>query len=275
MIVQSATSDQPHFIVTMAEHSGFAGKLARVFGNTDFEGITPLTEMLYLIDHHDRGWFELDANPCVNPQTGLPWHLSNTPSALKVTTMMKSVDFNQAHHLYCGLLAAMHMWGIYHGRYGLSERALVSDIPNKFKVLFNEQFRLLAQRQTLLMAQLNQQPTTLYWLQRHLWQNYKQLQFFDTLALYFNGTCEQERQSLSLVQVPITATETTTVTIKSLKGNQYLMTPFPFNEPVITLSFKGQYLMPAKRDQHALLEALALAPVAAQVVHIVSEEMSE
>lgn len=269
MIVQSAVESQPHFIVTMAEHSLLAGQIARAFGNDCFEPIAPLSEMLYLIDHHDRGWFELDAFPSVNPETGLPWHLPNTPNALKVMTMMKSVNFNQAHHLYCGLLASMHMWGIYHGRYGLSDNALIDTIPNAYKDEFNKQFVLLEQRQTWLETQLKQDLNTQHWLQRYLWQNYRQLQFFDTLSLYFNCTCESQRQPETFTQVPTSATTAQTVTIEPVNNNQYRMTPFPFKQQTVSLRFKGQYLMPAKREQPELCQALADSPVGEQVVQLV------
>ena len=55
MIVQTAPEGAPRFIITMAEHTSFAGQLARVFGNDRFEPVEPREEMLYLIDHHDHG----------------------------------------------------------------------------------------------------------------------------------------------------------------------------------------------------------------------------
>ena len=273
MIVQSAFQDQPHFIITMAEHSLLAGKFARVFGNTRFEPVAPLSEMLYLIDHHDQGWFDLDVAPKVNPKTGLPWHLSNTPSRLKVTTMMKSVHFNQLHHCYCGLLAAMHMWGIYHGRYGLSDNALIDTIPKKHRGEFNQQFTLLAQKKAWLEIQLAQDPTTENWLRRYLWQNYKQLQFFDSLALYFNCTDETKRLPASFVQVPLSAIQTQTIKIEPIKNNQYKLTPFPFKQPKVSISFQGRYLFPAQRDTKQLHQALLNAPLERQEVQLVGEVM--
>ncbi|WP_298775398.1 DUF3891 family protein [uncultured Shewanella sp.] len=269
MIVQSAPQGEPHFIVTMAEHCLLAGRFAKLFGNAYFEPVVPLNEMLYLINHHDRGWFELDAFPCVDPQTGLPWHLSNTPNALKVTTMMKSVNFNQAHHLYCGLLAVMHMWGIYHGRYGLSNNALIDTIPKEYKDEFNQQCILLEQRKTLLETQLKQDSITQAWLKRYLWQNYKQLQFFDTLSLYFSCTCASQRQPHIFAQVPMSATATQTVTIQPLDNHHYLMSPFPFKHKTVSLRFKGQYLQSAKRDKPELFQALKDAPLQEQIVNIV------
>ena len=61
MIVQTAPNGAPHFVIPMAEHTAFAGALARAFGNDAFEPVAPREEMLYVIDHHDAGWADYDA----------------------------------------------------------------------------------------------------------------------------------------------------------------------------------------------------------------------
>jgi hypothetical protein len=96
MIVQSAPSQSPHFVIEMAQHTALAGQFAREFGNAEFEPVEPRDEMLFVTSHHDYGWKELDANPACNPQTGLPWHLTETPYDLSVQSIGPAITFNEA-----------------------------------------------------------------------------------------------------------------------------------------------------------------------------------
>ena len=59
MMVQSAPEGEPHFVITMSEHTALAGQFARAFGNDRFEAVEPRNEMIYLVDHHDHGWVDL------------------------------------------------------------------------------------------------------------------------------------------------------------------------------------------------------------------------
>ena len=61
MIVQSASGDGRHFVIAMHQHTTFAGSLAAHFGNDEFTAIEPTEPMQYVVDHHDAGWAELDA----------------------------------------------------------------------------------------------------------------------------------------------------------------------------------------------------------------------
>ena len=80
----------------------------------------PTNEVLYAVDNHDRGWDDYDQQPIVDPQSGLPFIMANTPPKDAVTTNKGSPDFNEAHHPYSGLLSSMHTWGLYNKRYGFS-----------------------------------------------------------------------------------------------------------------------------------------------------------
>jgi len=58
-------------------------------------------------------------------------------------------------------------------------------------------------------------------------QNYKQLQFFDTLSLYFHCNHVGERSVVEFLHVPKNATEDVTVEISPGAGNSYVLSPFP------------------------------------------------
>ena len=61
-----------------------------------------------------------------------------------------------------------------------------------------------------------------------VFQNYKALQFIDTLALYFNRIHPSERVEQIFENVPLSRGEDVTVTIRPVGANTYQLSPFPF-----------------------------------------------
>ena len=270
MIVQSAAAGAAHFVLTMAEHTAFAGRLAAAFGNARFEAVEPREPMLYVIGHHDAGWRELDAAALRDPATGLPYNLVQTPFARIVETSSASPDFNSAHHSYCGLISSMHSWGLYNGRYGMSDVLLLDQLADANRALADGMLDCELKRQARLKAELANDPQTAAWLDEpRLFQNYKQLQFFDTMALYFNCVHEGARPEASFTHVPMDREEDTTVTVKPLGGGVYALDPFPFAAAGLEVSFDGRYLTPVATGP-SVRATLDRAAPAAQTMRLVA-----
>ena len=270
MMVQTAPQGEPHFVITMKEHMDFCGQLARAFGNDRFERLDPYEEVLYVVDNHDRGWDDYDVNPGIDPNTDLPYLMSRTPAVASVKTNRGSPDFNEAHHPYCGLLSSMHTWGLYNRRYGFTQfvvrtrntvSIIVSD-PNRpmvDKMLAEE-----VERQERLKRELAKNPVTRPWLEdKHLFQNYKQLTFFDTLALYFHLYHASERGEEVYIHVPMTAEGDSNVTVKKIDDRTYSLDPFPFAGDTLKLSCRGRYARPFAEDFPADKVGAALADMPA------------
>jgi hypothetical protein len=269
MIVQTAPANEPRFVIKMAEHTAFAGALARAFGNDRFEAVSPLDEMLYVIDHHDHGWFDFDEAPGRDPETGLPWNLVGTPREILLETGKRSPAFNSRHSAYAGLLSSMHIWGLYNGRYGYSEQVLLNKIPGEFRADYDKMLDAQLSHQAALKEVLTADPETANWIEEgHLYQNYKQLQFFDTLALYFNCTGAAERKTADFTHVPMSATEDVTVTVTPVDADTYTFSPHPFCEPEVTVGFAGRYMTPTVDDRE-LSNAMA-DPTTEQQVRLVA-----
>ena len=270
MIVQSAPADAEHFVMTMDQHTAFAGRLAALFGNSVFEPIAPREQMLHVINHHDAGWRALDTQALRDPETGLPYHLVRTPFARIVETSSASPDFNKGYHAYCELISSMHSWGLYNGRYGMSDKVLLNDLAAENRALADTMLEHELERQQRLRAILAAGPETTPWVEEaHLFQNYKQLQFFDTLALYFNCAAENERSTTTFTHVPMNAHADAEITLTPLGECAYAFTPFPFAESGIEVQFDGRYLAPVKEGLD-VRAALTRAPIASQRVRLVA-----
>lgn len=260
MIVQSAPSGEAHFVINMEQHTELSGKLARAFGNDQFEVLEPLDEMLFVIDHHDQGWADLDAAPGRDAETGLPWNLVKTPFEKIIKTSSLSPDFNEKHHPYCGLISSMHSWGLYNGRYGLSDRVLLDMLVDDNRTAAAAMLDGEIERQDRLKARLADSADTAAWIEDdHLLQNYKQLQLFDTLALYFNQAPEGDRGEATFKHVPLNATDDVNVALQPKGGGTYALGPFPFAKDGTEISFRGRYLKPQDEgaDLGAALRAIS------------------
>src|SRR5262245_6209679 len=215
MIIQTAPPGEPRLAIMMHEHTALSGQFARAFGNDRFEPVWPNDLMFYVVSHHDAGWAEFDRDPVTDETTGLPYNLIETPAEYITVTSRRSPDFNERHHPYCGLMSSMHSWGLYNGRYGLSKLVLIDKIPPPDRPLAERMLAHEIGRQKQLKAQIMEDAQSARWIEEdHLFQNYKQLQFFDTLALYFNRTHPSERAAQEFEHVPLNAREDANVTIR-------------------------------------------------------------
>ncbi|MDE0157081.1 MAG: DUF3891 family protein [Gammaproteobacteria bacterium] len=265
MIVQSAAEGAEHFVITMDQHTALCARFAEHFGNEQFEPVEPRALMLHVIEHHDIGWRDLDAQALRDPATGLPYNLVKTPFANIVETSSASPDANSEHHPYCGLMSSMHSWGLYNGRYGMSDKVLLDSLADDNRALADAMLEGEIERQKRLRTQLESDPETASLTQEsRLFQNYKQLQFFDTLALYFNCVHEGAREEASFSHVPLNASEDTEVAIKPVETGVYALDPYPFDDAEsIELSFTGRYLSPVSQGDD-VREELERVPVTTQ-----------
>jgi Protein of unknown function (DUF3891) len=250
MMVQSALPGEASFVSTMAEHNDLCGQFARAFGNNEFEPLHPLEEMLYVVSHHDYGWNDWDASPTLD-SAGLPSGIGGVPGREGVEANRKSPEVNERHSAFCGLLSSMHSWGLFHNRYGLSSfrvRAGGSrsvQIPEDYRQGTEAFFAGEEERQKRLRAQLASDPGTAAWVEeKKLFQCYKQLQFFDTLALYFNLRHESQRGEQVYTHVPRRADEDATVIVRKRENSIYSFAPFPFRGEQVEVACAGRYVKP-------------------------------
>ena len=245
MIVQTAPEGSPRLAITMDEHTALAGQFAAAFGNANFEPVEPREVMLYVISQHDKGWAAFDAAPKLDPRTGLPYNLVDTPAEDITRTSAASPDFHEKHHPYAALISSMHSWGLYNGRYGTSDKVLINTIPAEQRHLAERMLEGELKRQARLKAKLAADPQAAAWLDdKHLFQNYRQLQFFDTFALYFNRDHEGSRKEARFPHVPMSAERDTTISVRPLEPGVYAVSPYPFSEDNAEFAFSGRYVKP-------------------------------
>ncbi|GIK55673.1 MAG: DUF3891 family protein [Chloroflexi bacterium] len=245
MIIQTTVEGQPHFAIEQPDHARMCGQLACAFGNATFNPPAPRDLVVYVVAHHDEGWAPVDAICEQSPVTGLPYHLTQTPLPYLIQTSKGSPDFNEAYHPYCGLLSSMHTCGLFNGRYGLSDFIFIDKIPAEHKAMADALLADERNRQTRLKAHLADDSASCAWVQEEaLFNNYKLLQFFDTLALYFHTTHAAAHQEARFLNVPDGKGGDHTITIVPRPGGDYTLTPWVFATDVLELFVEGRPITP-------------------------------
>jgi hypothetical protein len=272
MIIQTAPAAQPRLAIMMYEHTALAHQFACAFGNCSFQPPDPLDLVCYFVQHHDAGWAEFDRNPVTDPKSNLPYNLIETPAEYITVTSRRSPDFNERHHPYTGLLSSMHSWGLYNGRYGLSSMVLIDKIAPQERPLAERMLDGELQRQKRLKDVLAKDQAAAAWLdERHVFQNYKQLQFFDTLALYFNRTHASERGELKFDHVPLDAHDDVSITVRPAGEGVYSLSPYPFAADGASFAYAGRPILPGQQDSGGRwTSALAAAPTIWETFRLVA-----
>jgi hypothetical protein len=260
MIVQTAAQGQPHFVIRQTDHARTSGMLAESFGNAEFAPLSPREPMIFMVAHHDEGWQPVDDQWLLDPQTRLPYHLTKTPILKLIETGGESPTFNEAHHPYSGLISSMHTYGLYHGRYGLSDKVFIDSFPAEHRPAVDRMLAAELERQARLKAVLQED-------EKAYFHNYKLLQFFDTLSLYFHITHAEARAESKFLNVPRVVGDDVPLTITPLNTDTYKLAPFPFAGEV-EFSTHGKYLSPLPEGAD-LAQVMAETLDSVQIVRIV------
>jgi len=257
MIVQSTPEGKPNFVIEQVDHCRMSGHLTEAFGNDSFAAPVPHELLTYIVAHHDEGWESVDALREQSPTTGLPHHLTQTPLPYLVKTSKASPEFNEAHHAFCGLLSSMHTYGLFNGRYGMSDFIFIDKIAPENKQAVTDMLNAELERQARLKSQLSSKAESAAWVEEAaLMNNYKLLQFFDTLSLYFHMTHTEGRSESKFLHVPDGKGTDHTLSIKPTDNDAYALAPFPFNSDSIEVVVEGRYItaQPQGTDFKAIFE---------------------
>lgn len=243
MIVQTAPEGAPNLIIQQARHARLSGRFAEAYGNEEFSPVTPRDPMVYVASHHDEGWLPIDALMEQDAETGLPYNLTQTPLPYLLVTSAASPAFNEAYHPYSGIISSMHSYGLFNGRYGLSDEIFIDMISEQQQVATEEMLRHELDRQERLIYELHLSDEFAIWInEARLFHNYKLLQFFDTLALYFQMNHPITRAEAEFLNVPRTVGDDVTITITPIETGTYKLSPYPFQEDTTVFDYEGRFL---------------------------------
>ena len=263
MIVQLAEDKQSAFVIRQQDHAEVSGVFAEHFGNDVFQSLHPETPVIHVTRHHDDGWEAIDNNPRLDPDTDYPYHLTQTPMELLLATGNASPDANESFHPYSGILSSMHTYGLYHGRYGLSDKIFIDMVSDDWRQSLQSMLSIELDRQERLKEDLREQGQEDIVTEQVLFQNYKLLQFFDTLALYIQTIAPEQVGESEFLNVPKNTSADVSVIARCISIGVVTLDPWVFGIDEFTVHTKGRVMTPVP-DQDALNQAFQPTPVITQ-----------
>jgi len=218
MIVRKQANNEL-LLIGQTDHSRLVGQLAAHWGNKNFAPPQPYVSMVRAATFHDYGWLRYETSPVIHPGTGEPFQFLQVPlEATQLAAYQWSLDWLAAIDRYAGLIINMHRTGLWKNRYdtirhpsGYNLRVLSPEIGQ-----FIQRNEAWQERER---ASLDSGV---------LWTNYKLMQVWDLLGLYF---CCQDAYEDTVEPVPTSYSdqEGVRLTISPAGLDRVRFEPYPFN----------------------------------------------
>ena len=221
-------------LIGQTDHSRLVGQLAAHWGNDTFAVPQPYISMVRAATFHDYGWLRYETSPQIHPETGEPYEFLQVPlGTTQLGSYQWSLDWLAEIDRYAGLIINMHRTGLWNNRYGTIAYPTgynVRDLNPEARQFIARNEAWQKQEQNLLNS--NGQITT-------LWINYRLMQVWDLLGLYF---CCQDPYEDHIEPVPLGYSDKEGIRLKMKPSGpgKVSVEPFPFDvKPcLIQLSMK-------------------------------------
>jgi len=218
MIVRK-DADANLLLIGQTDHSRLVGQLAAHWGNARFETPKPYESVVRAATFHDYGWLRYETSPLLDTATGEPYQFLKVPlSDTQLEAYQWSLDWLADIDRYAGLIINMHRTGLWKGRYktithpgGYNLRTLSPKIEEL--IARNEAWQ---ERERALLDQDT------------VWTNYRLMQVWDLLGLYF---CCQDPYEDRVEPVPTRYghDDGIALTLHALTARKVAFDPYPFD----------------------------------------------
>lgn len=217
-------------IVSQLHHADLSGQFAAAWGNDRFSQPTPASAVEIASIRHDDGWAVWERWPKISERESKPLPFLDVHILSHLAFYRAAIEDAVDQDPYAGLLVSMHGAGIYRGRYGTQP-----ELRATYVNLFTPQVDAFVNEQEIRHAELIEETGV---SEQERWVNYKLLQVFDRLSLYFSGLFEIAWGDAHVIgPVPVTYNgEETTIRVEALtqfapfSPSHVRIDPFPFSE---------------------------------------------
>lgn len=206
-------------LIRQTDHMRQVGEMGEAWGS---EAVVLASEgrdhLLCAAYQHDRGWWEWEAHPTLDPATHRPHNFNTVPARQHVGFYRRGIDEVEALDPYAGLLASLHGQGIYMGRFGVEGEPVPSpEQVAQFDPALRAFIAAESERQRRLRIELTLDDSV-------LWRQYTLLQAWDRLSMFF---CHgEERKTLGPVPSP---QGEVVILVERLSATRARLWPFPFS----------------------------------------------
>jgi hypothetical protein len=198
--------------------------------------------MVFATAFHDSGYRDWEGSPPINLTKGRPYgHRESIPSfeEYELQAYCRNIDWIRARDPYAGLLVSMHRTGLWQNRYQTftSPAGKIRERSSAVKLVMNDLENKQQQEKNALGkgdARCNHE----------LWFNYRMLQVFDILSLYFccdgyqNGSLKEDL----VAPVPLSYDSKEEVDLRLIpnRSSSIRLDPYPFDISPLTVSVRAR-----------------------------------
>jgi hypothetical protein len=176
MIIRKLENGQA-MAITQTDHSRLAGFLASHWGNSAFAPLQPYESVTRAATFHDFGWLRYETRPEVDPHTGEPYTFISLPfRPEQLEAYQWCVDWLASVDPYSALMVGMHRVGLWKSRYG----TITYPEWNYGGINLPPEIQDFIARSEPIQEQQRQSIGG-----ATIWTNYRLLQVWDSLGLYF------------------------------------------------------------------------------------------
>lgn len=256
--------DGSALLILQENHADVAAQFAAHWGNERFARLDPYQSVVFATVYHDSGHREMEADVPIDVEKGLPYAFRGAPPAVRRREAdAVSAQWVRARDPYASLLVSMHHAGLRKGRYntvrlwqgdrsrgsaGSGSSAPGDASPSGLKAALAD----LEDWQREEMASLGlAEPRA----RNAFWCNYRLLQAFDLLSLYFccDGYEGDRLKEAALWGVPLSYVSDAEVEIRLIPrtANSLQFSPYPFDVSPFHLSAMARVMVPAVSGSEA------------------------
>ena len=237
------------FVSTQEDHAELSAQFAAHWGNEIFSRLRPYDSMVFATTFHDSGYRDWEGNPPIHLAKGRPYaHRETIPSfePVELRAYATNVEWLRARDRYASLLVSMHRTGLWANRYD----AFTSP-PGKVRERSPE---VMAAKKAL-EANQEQEKNALGGsnpaFANELWFNFRALQIFDLLSLYFccdgyAGDEQCKEDLIAPVSVSYDNQEQVELRILPAGPKTVRFAPYPFDISPLKVAVRARLLAPGK-----------------------------
>jgi hypothetical protein len=229
------------FVSTQEDHAELSAQFAARWGNKKFSRLRPYDSMVFATTFHDSGYREWEGIPPINLAKGRPYaHRETIPEfeAVELAAYRSNVEWLHARDRYASLLVSMHRTGLWANRY---------DVFTLPQGKARERSAAVMAAKQELERQQEQEKNALSagnpGFADELWFNFRALQIFDMLSLYFccDGYADDQHFKEDVI-APVTLSydnkEEVELRIIPAGPNSVRFSPYPFDSSPLTVGVR-------------------------------------
>jgi hypothetical protein len=251
-------------VSTQEDHAELSAQFAAHWGNDKFSRLRPYDTMVFATTFHDSGYRDWEGNPPISLAKGRPYALRETiPSfePVELRSYAHNVEWLRSIDRYASLLVSMHRTGLWANRYDVFTTPQ-GKVRERSPEVMAAKKALEANQEQEKNALGGSNPT----FGGELWFNFRALQIFDLLSLYFccDGYTADEQFKEDLIApvfVSYDSKEEVELHILPTAPQTVRFAPYPFDISPLKVTVRARLLAPRKfASQEEGLEAYHKAP---------------